>query len=193
MKKAVLLTVIGLAFILVGCSNQANNNTTQNATKTAVPKQEISDVDPLLKESGFIRLQLTDPALFNYLEEGGKIEVETNAGIVDPSIQKKIGSVAQFKKTTKYGISGTATILTASKIKVSLFSYNGSCGPIKMSLITSNNPTRQIAVVKEIGSAVTNSEFNIDIPSNITLIKFDGIGVYCTDSENPISTVQFNR
>lgn len=184
MKKAVIFTVAISAFLLVGCSS---GNKTPTATATPVPNQELSNVDPLLRQDGYVRLQLTDPALYAYLEERGKVEDTTSSSVVDPQEQKKIGLVTQFQKAYKYNISGSLTVVSATKIKVSLFNYNGACGPIKIALVNKNAPTKPLATVKEISAAVNQTEFSFDIPSNLSLIKFDNVGVYCPDVENPVS------
>ena len=185
MKKAVFLIVVASAFLLVGCSS---SNNTATATKTATPSQEISNVDPLLRQDGFVRYQLTDPALFAYLEERGKTTTDTSSSLVTPQEQKKIGLVVSFRKASKYNISGSATVVSATKIKVSLFTYNGACGAIQIGLVNKNSPTKPIATVKEIPAAVDQSEFSFDIPSNLTLLKFDSIGVYCPNVADPVST-----
>ncbi len=184
MKKAVVLTIIVSAFLLVGCST---GKKTPQATATPAPAQELSNVDPSLRQDGFVRYQLTDPALYAYMEKRGESVEPGTTSILDPLEQKKIGLVTQFRKASKYNISGSLTIISATKIRVTLFDYNGACGPIEIALVNKNNPTKPLATVKEISSAVTQSDFSFDIPSNLSLVKFDNVGVYCPDNENPVS------
>ncbi|MFH1855236.1 MAG: hypothetical protein ABH810_02415 [bacterium] len=190
MKKSVLVGVVLSVIFMYGCSSSQNKTA---VVQTPAPSQELSNVDPLLRQDGFLRYQLTDPALYAYLEERGKTTEGSASSLVDPQEQKKIGLIVPFRKVYKYNISGSVTIVSATKIKINLFTYNGACGPIKVSLMNQNNTTRPLAVVKEIASAVDQSEFNIDIPSNLSLIKFDGIGVYCPDVEEPVSVADLSN
>lgn len=190
MKKGVLLAVVISAVFLVGCSK---NQTNTQATATPVSTdQEATNIDPTLSQDGYNRMQLTDPALYSYLEKQELSGVNSNTGTTSSSEQKKIGRTVSFQKAYKYGIAGSATVVSASKIKVGQFTYNGGCGPIKISLVINNNLSSPIATVKEIGAAVSASQFDIEIPSNLDLTKFDSLGIYCPDAAEPVSMADFS-
>jgi hypothetical protein len=186
-KKTLLITsMVTLAFLLAGCSSNK-----QAATTTTTGTTEISDIDPILSKTGFVREQLTDPALYDYREKAnlGVGQIVTTGGSSEE--QKKVGRVANFQKSQKYAISGTSRILATDQIEIKSFSYNGGCGPLILGLTNSSNETQILAKVKEISSATSSSDFNISIPSNISLIQFDSIGVYCPTKEEPVSMATF--
>lgn len=186
MKKIALLVVVVSAVFLAGCSSK-----TPSVTVTITPAasaQDQSNIDPTLSQDGFIRVQLTDPALYSYLQTKGLSTVSDNTSTITPEEQKKIGRTVAFQKAYKYGIAGSATVISATKIQVGQFTYNGGCGAIKIGLIINNNPTASLATVKQIAAAVSSSQFDIDIPSNLTLTKFDSLAIFCPDSPDPVST-----
>jgi len=190
MKKIALLAVVASVVFLAGCSSK-KQAASATATPAAQATQAIS-IDPTLSQDGFVRVQLTDPALYNYLQNQGKSTVSSDTGTTSSDEQKKIGRTVAFQKAFKYGISGSASVVSASKIKVGQFTYNGGCGPITIGLIINNNPTQPLATVKEISAAVSSSQFDIEIPSNLSLTKFDSLAVFCSDSADPVSTADFS-
>jgi len=185
MKKIILLASLVLAFVLTGCSGESQ----QQATPTTSTSEEIS-VDPELTQKGYYRDQLTDPALYDYLnkQSGGVINPGT---VVADDRSDKIGKTSTFDKNRKFGISGIAKIISENKIKVSSFNYNGSCGPIYLGLAIRNSSDRPIAKLKEISVAQSDSSFDLTIPSNISLIQFEILGVYCPSQEEPVSSANF--
>jgi len=187
MKKIILFfAVITLAVVVAGCSS--NNKQVQTGITQVPQAQELSDIDPTLTKDGFIRVELTDPALYSYLQNQGKSAVNSNSTTVSADEQKKIGRTVAFQKAYKYGIAGSVTVASVDKIKVGQFTYNGGCGGIKIGLIINSNPTHPLAYVKEIAAAVSSSQFDITIPSNLSLTKFDSLAIFCPDSMDPVST-----
>lgn len=186
MKKAVLFYAIVLSFVLTGCSGGSESTTTQQPSTS----EEISDIDPGLTQKGYYRDQLTDPALYDYVnKQSGGI---TNPGtVVTNGGSDKIGKTSTLDKNRKLEISGIAQIIGENKIKVSSFNYNGSCGPIYLGLAIRNSSNRPIAKLKEISVAQSNSNFDLTIPSNISLIQFEILGVYCSSQEDPVSSASF--
>ncbi|MCX6809474.1 MAG: DM13 domain-containing protein [Candidatus Berkelbacteria bacterium] len=189
MKKILLVAILGVCVLLTGCSGSSK---TPTATQTKATTQDIGAVDPLLTQQGFVRQQLTDPALFDYVEKAGNNIPIVTSQTSNSSAQKKIGLVANFQKTQKYGLQGVATVLSAETIQVKDFSYNGGCGPVKLGLTISNNATQILASVKEISQPVSKTSFDLAIPQNLTLAQFDTIAVYCPDNEDPVSSADLS-
>lgn len=190
-KTALLLLVVGAGLILAGCSSK--NKAPVASSVTPVPQnQDISNIDPTLTMDGFVRMQLTDPALYDYLQKQGLATVNVNTTTISSEEQQKIGKTVAFQKAYKYGIAGSATVLSATKIKVGGFTYNGGCGAIRVGLIINNNPSSPLAIVKEISAAVSSSQFDIEIPSNLSLSKFDSLAIFCPDTTNPVSTADLS-
>jgi len=188
MKKAIHAIVIVLALALSGCSGGGSD--TSSPTKPDSSGEEISDVDPGLTQSGYYRDELTDPALYDYLsKQSGGV---TNPGVVVPGEgSDKIGKSANFDKNRKYEITGVAQIISANKIRVSSFNYNGACGPVYFGLALRANEEKPLANLKEISSAQSGSSFDLAIPSNISLIQFELLNIYCYTDEEPVSTAKF--
>ena len=178
--------IIGVG--LFGCSKNQ-----PTSTLTQLSEQEVSDIDPWLKSKKFSRELLTDPALYYYNKD---------ATMTDPSVrsdltaeeQKKIGKVANFTKSGKYNITGTVEIISPDSISIKSFSYNGGCGPLAIQLSMSNAPTKSLATIKTISTAISseNGNFDVAIPTNISLIQFNIINLVCPDNENPVSSASFN-
>jgi len=189
MKTKLIIAFCSLLFLFAftGCSSQSNNKKTTEAPV----QEELSDIDPLLVKSGFVRLQLTDPVLYDYNEKIGSGIQQSGGKDINSDNQKRIGLIANFRKNSKYNISGMAQIISQDKIEVKGFSYNGGCGPLILGLTNSSNETKIIAKVKEISSPVSDIGISISIPSNIELIRFDSIAAYCPTSENPVSVAVF--
>jgi len=192
MKKAVLLGVISLAVFLAGCSGGGNNNQVAQTPAPSLANNEQSSIDPKLTQDGFVRVQLTDPALYSYQQKQGLANVSSQTSTISPEEQKKIGRTVSFQKAYKYGIGGSATVVALNKIKVGQFTYNGGCGPIKIGLINNNSQQNSQATVKEIAAAVSSSQFDIEIPSNLSLASFDSLAVFCPDQLDPISVADFS-
>jgi outer membrane biogenesis lipoprotein LolB len=191
MKKGVLLAVIVSAFFLVGCSGGGNTATQATPTPTTQNTGQTNNIDPTLSQGGYDRLLLTDPALYSYLKKQELTGVNTDTGTTNSTDQRKIGRTSSFQKAYKYGISGSATIVSAYKIRVGNFTYNGACGPVKIGLVINNNLSKPLATVKEINAAVSSSQFDIEVPSNLSLSQFDSLGIYCPDAAEPVSTADF--
>jgi len=190
MKKILVPILLVLALVLTGCSNKSATTTTEQN----LGEREISEVDPWLKSKGFVREQLTDPALYSYNKTsslGGSFSSqESNLSALE---QKKIGATSNFAKSTKLGLQGTAKITAYNKIAISSFSYNGSCGAIILALTMSNDAKRHLADLKTISTAIStdNGNFELTIPSNISLIQFDALSIFCPNDEKAVSTAPF--
>jgi ABC-type oligopeptide transport system substrate-binding subunit len=184
MKQTILILILTLSLSLAGCSGQSLT------TQTETTPEELSEVDPGLKEKGYVRSQLTDPALYDYLnKESGGI---SNPGTVVPAKNAdKIGKTSTFGKNRKLEISGTAQIISENKIRVSSFSYNGGCGSIYFGLAIANSSDKPFAKLKEIATAQSNVSFEMVIPSNISLNQFEVLGVYCNSEKSPVSSANF--
>ena len=183
MKKIVLIAILGVCVLLTGCSGSSK---TATSTQTKTTTQDVDAIDPLLSKK-FVRVQQTDPALYDYVEKtGNNIPIITSQNS-NSTAQKKIGLVSNFQKTQKYGIQGVVTVLSAETIQVKDFTYNGACGPAKLGLTISNNTAQILASVKEISQPVTKTSFDFTVPQNLNLAQFDTIGIYCPDSEEPVS------
>ncbi len=187
MKKITLITIFVIGILVSGCSRQtAQNPASTTPTPSNTDDQQISTE---LKNVKFIREQLTDPDLYNFLQAsdmGSGVGKTTN---LNSDEQKKIGLIGKFTKSTKYGFSGTAKIISADTIRLDTFSYNGGCGNLIIALTNQNNLENYIVKVKTISTPV--SSVTMDIPINISLIKFDSVSAYCPDNSQPISTATF--
>jgi hypothetical protein len=191
-KKITLLAVsIGLAISLAGCSN---SNSPATTSPTSTTKGELSDVDPWLESRKFVREQVTDPVLYDYNSASGlgNTSSETRQNITTEE-QAKIGKIAMFSKSSKYGISGSAEITGAGSIQIKNFAYNGSCGTISLQIAASNASNRPIATLKSVSTAISenNGNFTLEIPSNVSLIQFNQINITCSGIENPVSQATF--
>lgn len=182
-KVALILLAVCPVFLFAGCSSK---NNTATATATPVTSQ-LSDIDPLLKQTGYVRIQLTDPALYDYLQnqkQAAQLNLPNDQ--IATYIQNKIGKSVVFGKSTKYGIEGTAKIVSADTIQVMNFSYNGGCGTLSIGLINSGSQSNILAKVKDFAAPVSSVGFEIQIPSNLSLLKVDSIGAFCApDAKNP--------
>jgi len=186
MKKLIFIIISVLAILLTGCSGGSEQTVTQETSTS----EEISNIDPGLTQRGYYRDALTDPALYDYVnkQSGGVVNPGT---VVASGGSDKIGKTSTFDKNRKLEISGIAQIISENKIKVSSFNYNGSCGPIYLGLAVTSSSSRPIAKLKEISVAQSDSGFDLTIPSNISLIQFEILGVYCSSQEDPVSSVSF--
>jgi hypothetical protein len=196
-KFAVILLIISPVLLFAGCSAKKGT-----ATPTPTPvSSQLSDIDPLLKQTGYVRVQLTDPALYDFLQNKKQAaQLNLPSDQVQAYIQNKIGKVVAFNKVIKYGLEGTAKIVSADVIQVMNFSYNGVCGTLSIGLINSGNQKNVLAKVKDFTAPVSSVGFEIQIPANLTLLKVDTVGVFCSpDAKNPtlnqlpISTATFPK
>ena len=183
--------ILALPLMLAGCSSKNTTNTTQ-VTPTS-SGQEISDIEPTLKQTGFDRLQLTDPILFSYLEASNKGSGNfLSANNASQTELAKIGKQASFAKKQKYNISGLVQILSTTKLAFKSFSYNGSCGTITINPTISTNIKNPFAPVYSIQAPLSGSNFEADLPSNLNLLQFDSISIFCSNKpEEPVSTAFF--
>lgn len=184
------LLVLVLPFVFTGCSS--NNNTATTQAPPVSSGQEISDIEPTLKQTGFDRLQLTDPILFSYIEaedKGGGDFLTDNASQAELA---RVGRQATFAKKIKYNISGIVQILSTTKLAFKSFSYNGSCGIITINPTISTNTKNPFAPIYSIQAPLSASDFEADIPSNLNLLQFDSISIFCSNKpEEPVSTAFF--
>lgn len=188
MKKILTVSMLSLLLLLSGCSSKKTTSTATTSTQNN-STAELSDLDPLLQKTGYERKQLTDPALYDYLDNVQQAEaINLPTDQLQEYIQKKIGKVVVLPKSTKYGLEGTIKIASSDTIQVTNFSYNGGCGALTISLVNSAVPSKQIANVKEFSTPVSSVGFDIQIPSNLSLIKFDSVAAYC-----PLDTSKANQ
>ena len=196
-KFAVILLIISPVILFAGCSTKKN---TAAATPTPVSSQ-LSDIDPLLKQTGYVRVQLTDPALYDFLQNKKQAaQLNLPSDQVQTYIQNKIGKAVTFNKVSKYGVEGTAKIVSADVIQVMNFSYNGACGTLSIALMNSNNETNILAKVKDFPTPVSSVGFEIQVPTNLSLLKVDSVAAFCAAStkdptlgESPISIATFSE
>jgi len=193
MKQIALFSItVLLVFGLYGCSSSNKGTTASPAVST---KGELSDVDPWLQSKKFVREQVTDPILYDYNSASGlgNTSAQSRQNITSEE-QAKIGKIAVFSKSSKYGVSGSAQISSTSTIQIKNFTYNGSCGAISLQIAASNAANRPIAALKSIDTAISveNGNFTLEIPSNVSLIQFNLVNVTCTAVENPISQATFS-
>jgi len=194
MKKILLVLVfVSSPFLLAGCSS--NNTATESQNVSTDSGQEISDIEPTLKQTGFERIQLTDPILFSYLDTNEKNgEDFLQEGSMSKAEQEMVGKQANFSKKQKYNISGLVQILSTSKLAIKSFSYNGSCGVITINPTISNNLKNPFASIKAIQSATSNANYEVDLPSNLSLVQFDSVSIFCSNEpEEPVSTAYFKN
>lgn len=189
MRNVLVILIAGLALMAAGCSKSGNKTATSATPESS--DTELSEIDPNLKNVGFVRVQLTDPALYNLLESQKTTGFSPGQG-TSAEEQKKIGRLANFSKSSKYSLSGQAQITALDKIQVKSFSYNGKCGALDLTLTVSSNTARPLAKVKTIATAVSDQSFELNIPPNISLIQFDSISAVCPDVDQPISTATFS-
>jgi len=190
MKKSVYLLILALPIMLVGCSSKNTSSTTQTTPTSS--GQEISDIEPTLKQTGFDRLQLTDPILFNYVQAGNKGSGNFLTNNASQAELAKVGKQASFAKKQKYNISGLVQILSTTKLAFKSFSYNGSCGTITINPTISTNTKNPFAPVYSLQAPLSSSDFEADIPSNLNLLQFDSISIFCSNKpEEPVSSAFF--
>lgn len=189
-KLAVFMLVLGVSVLATGCSRAPATST--QATVTTSPVTEISEIDPLLKQKSFVRLQLTDPALYGYSQTSNSDNgtVLQSSGTVLG--QEKIGFSGTFTQNDDFGIAGIAQIIATDKITVKNFSYNGSCGALTISPTTGDNQAKQLANLKTITTPVSQAQFDLTVPSNISLIQFNMLALYCQGKQTPVSSATFN-
>lgn len=193
MKKSIIvLNLVLLGLVISGCSRPENNAT---ATITPTVQKEIS-----IESSGESsyeqteRINITDPALSDYLAEREKTVTQENLPALSEEEIKKIGLVAKISGGSKYGLSGTAQILSKSTIALSKFSFNGACLPLLAYLTRSSQTDTPLVKIKEFSSPISDASFNLEIPANISLTTFDSISFYCSDKmDYPVSVTNFTN
>lgn len=184
---------LGLMLALSGCSNKtpAIVSSTPQPTKVA---QYINSTDSTLTQE-IPLMQLTDPALYSYLQASSQQATSAQATNMLPEEKKKVGKLKTFNDNSEQGLSGTAQIISNDQgylITINQFSYNGKCGNIYFGLSVANSPKNPIQTFPAFSGPLTDQTMSFQIPSNITLLQFDLLNIYCVSEENPISSVQFN-
>jgi hypothetical protein len=185
--KRLVMLIILVSVSLFGCSPQKQDS----IAETATPNQQNSEVDPLLEKRGFDgnSMIITDPVLYDYINSKKTSAVASATATVDPAVQKKIGTIENFQKVNKYNISGKINVISSNTIRISEFNYNGGCGSLSIKLTLSSNKNTILATVPPIiSTARTSDTFDITIPSNLTLVKFDQVSLYCQGQDEPISS-----
>jgi outer membrane biogenesis lipoprotein LolB len=186
-KNRLVVLAVVLAFSLFGCSSSKEVDT----AATATPNQQNSEVDPLLEKRGFDgnSMIITDSVLYDYLKSKETSVSASATATVDPAIQKKIGTIESFENVRKYNISGKINIISSNTIRISEFNYNGGCGSLSIKLTLSTSKNTALATVSPIiTTARTSDTFDITVPSNLTLVQFDQVSLYCQDQDDPISS-----
>lgn len=186
-KNKFIILLVLVSFSLYGCSAKQE----ASATATPTPDQQNSEVDPLLEKRGFDgnSMIVTDPVLYEYLQSKNTSVGATATATVDAAIQKKIGTIESFNKVSKYGISGKINIISSNIIRIQEFNYNGGCGSLSIKLTLSSNNDNALATVSPIiTTARTSDTFDITVPSNLTLVQFDQVSLYCQGKEDPVSS-----
>ncbi|OQA53210.1 MAG: hypothetical protein BWY43_00137 [candidate division WS2 bacterium ADurb.Bin280] len=191
-KVAILASIVIVGVGISGCSGQ--KNTTEETPQ--IPAQKETSVDSSSGNSyeQTDRISITDPALSDYLSDREKTVTQESLPALSEQEIKKIGLVAKISGGSKYGLSGTAQILSKSTIALSNFSFNGACLPLLAYLTRSNQVEDPLVKIKEFSAPISNASFNLDIPGNISLTTFDSISFYCSDKmDNPVSTTDFTN
>lgn len=186
-KNRLVILAVVLSFSLFGCSPQKQDDT----AATTTPNQQNSEVDPLLEKRGFDgnSMIITDPVLYDYINSKKTSTVASATATVDPAVQKKIGTIESFDKVRKYNISGKINVISSDTIRISEFNYNGGCGSLSIKLTLSSNKNTPLATVSPIiSTARTSDTFDITVPSNLTLVKFDQVSLYCQGQDEPVSS-----
>lgn len=169
--------VLMITPLLAGCSSSSNNS-----TATAVAETTKITVDSSDSTQATERINITDPALASYLSDKGISSSGSDLPTLTNEERAKIGLTAQIKNSEKYGISGTAQIVSQSVISLKNFSFNGACLPLLVYLIRTNSPEAPLTKIKEISAPVSGTDISLSIPSNIALTNFDAVGFYCSDN-----------
>lgn len=188
-NKAYLLIVLA-PLVLTGCSSKSSNTTSTSSTLSQNSGQEISDIEPTLKQTGFVRQQLTDPILYSYLQATNKGSTEfVQGGNLAQAALARVGRQGNFSKKQKYEFSGIVQIVSVDKLAFKSITYNGGCGLISFNPTNSTNFTKPFSSVYNLQSAVSGANFEASIPSTLNLTQFDSISVFCSNNpEEPIST-----
>jgi len=191
MKRLIfLVALVMIVPILSGCSKKDETATTSGTTSDKVT---LDDTDVVNYEPAQ-RVSITDPALASYLDEmkyggnGNALPTLTN------DERNKIGAIAQISKSSKYGLSGVAQIVSQSSISLKSFSFNGACSPLLIYLTRQNQTGKPLIKVKEISTPLSNTTLAVEIPANTPLTTFDSLGFYCPDNTTiPVSTAYFAK
>jgi hypothetical protein len=193
MKRTLILTVLAAAILLTGCSKTptTTTNSSQATQSPVVASQSDSGINPELKSVKFVRVQLTDPALYDFNQTFTKGSAITTSQNISSDEQKKIGETARFSNSTKYGITGIARIISTDTVRLESFSYNGGCGNLVIGLSVSNSPQSLVANLKTISTPLSST--TIDLPNTVSLLKFDSINAYCPDNQSPVSSAMFSN
>jgi len=187
MKKIFVVLVALFAVFAFGCGKKT---ATPTATKTP-GIQDLSNLDDSQKAS-VQRLEYTDPALYQYLQEASKKQAPTATATLLPNEQKKLNKKQRFSSAGKYEIKGTAEILDAQTLKIESFNYNNNCGLLSIALTRQDKPGEKIANLKDTNGC-TGCTFTLSIPSNIRLSQFDSVSLFCPNIEDPISKASFTE
>lgn len=185
-----VLALVVLVPFLSGCSKSGNTSTntgTATDTKVTLENTDVVDYEPAQ------RLSITDPALASYLDDKQYNQSTGDLPTISNDERQKIGIIAQISKSSKYGLSGVAQIVSKETIALKGFSFNGACMPLSIYLTRQNQTNKPLIKVKEVSAPVTNTSINIDIPSNIPLTTFDSLSFYCPDNTDPISSAYFAK
>ena len=188
MKKVLLILIVLMPQVLFGC----NKGTQAIATPTPTASKIIQNTND--SSAPIQRLELTDPALYNFLSQGGTFSSTSNTSSNLSSTSKKLNKLSQISTDKTNGISGSMQIVNSENIyiiKIADFNYNGKCGQITFGLGVNRLPKQPIYKFSPISSVQTNVQFDLQIPSNIDLIQFDTINIYCSNQESPVSITQF--
>jgi hypothetical protein len=190
MMKKIYLLMLLFPMVLVGCSSKTPSTADTTTSSNQNNSQEISDIEPTLKQTGFVRMQLTDPILYSYLQATNKGAGDfLKSGSAGQAELAKVGRQGSFAKKQKYGISGIVEIVSTNKLSFKSISYNASCGTITFNPTISSNTTKPFASIYSIDTAVTGLNFEAPLPSTLSLTQFDSVSIFCSNKpEEPIST-----
>lgn len=177
-----------MAVVLFGCNKAPQVSATPTPASTKIIQNTNDSNAPIS------RLELTDPALFHYLNQGGTVSGTSNNSANLDSGAKKLNKLVAISEDRTNGIKGSAQIINTQNIfviKVSGFSYNGKCGQISLGLAVNGLPKQPIYKFDPITTAQDNTQFDLQIPPNIDLIQFNSLNIYCPNSSSPVSITQF--
>lgn len=173
--------------VMFGCNKAPQATSTPTPTSSKII-QNTNDASAPIQ-----RLELTDPILYHFLSQSGKLSnTDTSSNL--PSGSQKLNKLLQISTDRVNGISGLTQIIRSADayiLKISDFNYNGKCGQITFALGVNRSQTEPVHRFSPTSGAQTKAEIEFQIPSSLGLIEFDSMNIYCPDQKIPVSRTQF--
>lgn len=112
--------------------------------------------------------------------------------VVEPPTLVKAGDVATF--IGSHNVSGTATILDKTTIRVSGLRHDGSAPGLDFRIGLSGASREDFIVLRVTGrQAFQNATFDLTLPPGVTLNSFDTFTVWCYEFTTIIAEGKFQR